>query len=146
MNKPVFRAYARLLAPFLLVAPVIALAAPAPAAKPAAPQALAFAKNDHAGAKGKFKAPATVSREYTVELKAGQIVDVEIKDNKKQITFFNVFPPGAPQRETEGRSRQTVTARADGVYTIHTFMTQGAVDKGEAASYELSIKPKAARP
>lgn len=120
-----------------------AFVAAAPAAAPA-PQAITFAKgSDHATVKGKFKAPATISREYTVELKAGNDIDVEIKDNRKQVTFFNVFAPGASQREGEGRSRQTVKVRIDGTYTIHTFMTQSAVKKGESAAYELSVKPAA---
>ena len=127
-----------------LAVPALASAAPAPAVTP---QAIKFAKGaDHAAVKGKFKAPATISREYTVELKSGQSVDVEIKDDKKQVTFFNVFPPGAPQRETEGRSRQTVKVNADGIYTIHAFMTQGAVKKGESTAYELTVKPSAAKP
>lgn len=129
-----------------LAVPVLASAAPAPAPT-VAPQAITFAKGaDHAAVKGKFKAPATVSREYTVELKSGQSVDVEIKDDKKQVTYFNVFPPGAPQRETEGRSRLTVKVHADGIYTIHTFMTRSAVEKGESATYELTVKPSATKP
>lgn len=129
-----------------LAVPACASAAPTKTA-PAGPQAIAFAKGaDHASVKGKFKAPATISHDYTVELKAGQTVDITIKDDKKQVTFFNVFPPGAPQRETEGRSRQTVKVRADGTYTIHAFMTQGAVDKKVSAAYELRVAPAAAKP
>ena len=112
--------------------PGILVAAPAE-------QTIAFAKgSDHATVKGKFKGPVDISREYVVNLAAGQTLLVEVKD-KKQTTFFNVFPPGAPHKEGEGRSRLETKARVDGDYTIRLFLTNGAAIKGAAASYELTV-------
>lgn len=114
--------------------PAILAAAPAPAE-----QTISFAKgSDHATVKGKFKGPANISREYVVNLTAGQTLLVEVKD-KQQTTFFNVFPPGAPHKEGEGRSRLETKARVDGAYTIRLFLTNGAAVKGAAASYELTV-------
>ncbi|HEU4664720.1 MAG TPA: hypothetical protein VFS55_11895 [Dokdonella sp.] len=124
--------------------PIAAIAKPpaaaATAAKEAAPQALKFAKDGtHASAKGKLKGPGDISRTYTVDLKAGHTYAVAVDDGKLRVTYFNVFPPGAPPRETEGRSRMDVKAAADGAYTIRVFMTQGAAVKGASASYRLTV-------
>ncbi|WP_395681236.1 hypothetical protein [Dokdonella sp.] len=127
------RAIALLLATALAGLPALASAAPAP-------QAITFAKgSDHASTKGKLKGPADIVREYTVDLAAGQTLLVEVKD-KKETTFFNVFPPGAPHREGEGRSKLEVKARVDGTYTIRLFLTNGAAIKGASAAYELTVK------
>lgn len=127
------RAIALLLATALAGLPALASAAPAP-------QAITFAKgSDHASTKGKLKGPADIVREYTVDLTAGQTLLVEVKD-KKETTFFNVFPPGAPHREGEGRSKLEVKARVDGTYTIRLFLTNGAAIKGASAAYELTVK------
>jgi hypothetical protein len=123
----------------LLAAALAGLPALASTAPASAPQAIAFAKgSDHASTKGKLKGPADVVREYTVDLTAGQNLLVEVKD-KKQTTFFNVFPPGAPHKEGEGRSKLAVKAHVDGTYTIRLFLTNGAAVKGASASYELTL-------
>jgi len=142
MSRPLARCC---LAALLLLA-VPATAGAANAAMPTAPQAINFAKgSDQASVKGKFKAPATISREYTVELQAGDEVEMEIKDDREQVTFFNVFPPGAPQREREGRSRQKFKAQAGGTYTIHAFMTRSAVERKESTAYRITIQRTAAK-
>jgi hypothetical protein len=126
------RATALLLAATLAALPALLSAAPAQ-------KTIAFAKgSDHAEAKGKLKGPADIVREYAVDLSAGQNLLVEVKD-KKQTTFFNVFPPGAPHKEGEGRSKLAVKARVDGTYTIRVFLTNGAAIKGASASYELIL-------
>ena len=126
------RAAALLLAAALAGLPTLPAAA-------AAPQTIAFAKGaDHATAKGKLKGPADIVREYAVDLVAGQNLLVEVKD-KKQTTFFNVFPPGTPHKEGEGRSKLAVKAHVDGTYTIRLFLTNGAAIKGASASYELML-------
>jgi len=127
------RATALLLATALAGLPAMLDAAPAQ-------QTITFAKgSDHATMKGKLKGPADIVREYAVDLTAGQTLLVEVND-KKQTTFFNVFPPGAPHREGEGRSKLEVKARVDGTYTIRLFLTNGAAVKGASASYELTLK------
>lgn len=124
----------------LLLAIALAGLPAMPMAAPAHQQTITFAKgSDHATTKGKLKGPADIVREYAVELTAGQTLLVEVID-KKQTTFFNVFPPGAPHREGEGRSKLEVKARVDGVYTIRLFLTNGAAIKGASASYELTLK------
>jgi hypothetical protein len=124
--------------PALLLA--VALAGlPAMLAAAPAQQTITFAKGSgHATTKGKLKGPADIVREYAVDLSAGQTLVVEVKD-KKQTTFFNVFPPGAPHHEGEGRSKLEVKARVDGTYIIHLFLTNGAAVKGDSASYELQL-------
>jgi hypothetical protein len=105
-----------------------------------APQTLKFAKDSsHVSAKGKLKGPNDIARVYTVELKAGDTCAIAVDDRKAGITFFNVFPPGALQRETEGRTRQEVKASAEGVYTIRVFMTHGAVIKKVSSAYQLTL-------
>ena len=129
------RATALLLATALAGLPAMLTAAPTQQQ-----QTITFAKgSDHATMKGKFKGPADIAREYAVDLTAGQTLVVEVKD-KNQTTFFNVFPPGAPHREGEGRSKLEVKARVDGTYTIRLFLTNGAAIKGASASYELTLK------
>jgi hypothetical protein len=105
-----------------------------------APQALAFAKDGHATAKGKLKGPNDVVRNYTIDLKSGESCSVAVDDGKSRVTYFNVFPPGSQQKETEGRTRTDVKANAGGTYTIRVFMTQGAAVKGASSSYELTVK------
>jgi hypothetical protein len=125
-------ATALLLATALAGLPAMLIAAPAQ-------QTIAFAKgSDHAAAKGRLKGPDDIVREYAVDLTAGQTLLVEVKD-KKETTFFNVFPPGAPHKEGEGRSKLAVKARVDGIYTIRLFLTNGAAIKGASASYELVL-------
>jgi hypothetical protein len=122
----------------LMLAATLAGLPTLPAAAPAQ-QTIAFAKGaDHTTAKGKLKGPADTVREYAVDLVAGQTLLVEVKD-KKQTTFFNVFPPGAPHKEGEGRSKLAVKAHVDGTYTIRLFLTNGAAIKGASASYELTL-------
>jgi hypothetical protein len=126
------RAAALLLAATLAGLPALPAAAPAQ-------QTITFAKGaDHATAKGRLKGPADIVREYAVDLVAGQNLLVEVKD-KKQTTFFNVFPPGASHKEGEGGSKLAVKARVDGTYTIRVFLTNGAAIKGASASYELTL-------
>jgi hypothetical protein len=113
------------------------------ATKEAAPAVLKFGKDGaRAAAKGKFKAPKDVVRNYAIDLEAGASYDVAVDDGKSRVTYFNVFAPGAPQREGEGRTRMTLKPGADGTYVIHVFMTQGAVDKGASSSYELTVTKK----
>lgn len=104
-----------------------------------APTALTFGSKGPATAKGKLKGPNDVVRNYTIELKAGESCAVAVDDGKSRVTYFNVFPPGAQQKETEGRTRTDVKANADGTYTIRVFMTQGAAVKGASSSYELTV-------
>ena len=141
--SPIRRRIVVLAASLALAVPFAAIAkdaAKATAAKEAAPQLLKFGKDGaRATAKGKFKAPKDVVRNYAVDLKAGDSYAVALDDGKSQVTFFSVFAPGAPQREGEGRTRMTVKPSADGTYIIHVFMTQGAVAKGAASSYELTV-------
>ncbi|MGN6519478.1 MAG: hypothetical protein ACTHK2_08655 [Dokdonella sp.] len=136
--SPIRRRIVVLVASLALAVPFAATAKDA--AKEAAPQLLKFGKDGaHATSKGKFKAPKDVVRNYAVDLKAGDSYAVAVDDGKSQVTFFSVFAPGAPQREGEGRTRMTVKPTADGTYIIHVFMTQGAVAKGAASSYELTV-------
>ncbi|HEY6942707.1 hypothetical protein [Dokdonella sp.] len=130
------RRFVTLAASALLAVPLVA-AAKGPATD--APHALKFNGKGLAQAKGKLKGPSDVVHNYTVDLKAGESCVLALDDGKSRVTYFNVFPPGAQQKETEGRTQSVLKANADGTYTIRVFMTQGAVLKGAASSYELTI-------
>lgn len=138
-SSPVRRRLVVLFAAAALALPYASFAKEPVKAKDA-PQALAFAKeSSQTSTKGKLKGPDDIARVYTIELKAGDTCAVALDDRKAGITFFNVFPPGAQQKETEGRTRQEIKASAAGVYTIRVFMTHGAVIKNASSAYQLTL-------
>jgi hypothetical protein len=114
-------------------------ASPQAAAPTPAPVALTFANDGTASTKGALHAPKQIDRVYTIALKQGDAWNVAVDDHKAWITYFNVFAPGAPMREGEGRTKLQGKAAADGVYTIRVFMTRSAVDKGAKSSYQLTV-------
>lgn len=121
-------------------APAAKIAKAEPAAK--APDTLKFDKADAvAKAKGAFKGPKNFSHDYAVPMKAGQTLEVVLTD-KPGTTFAYIYRPGAPQVEGEGRKKWTVHPTVDGTYVVHVFLTQSAVDKAEASTYELTVTRK----
>jgi|GEM_PF-1910165 len=120
--------------------PAAKIAKATPAAK--APEALKFDKDSAvAKAKGAFKGRKNFSRDYAVPMKAGQTLEVQLTD-KPGTTYTYIYRPGAPQVEGEGRKKWTVHPTVDGVYVVHVFLTQSAVNKGEASTYELTVTRK----
>jgi hypothetical protein len=116
------------------------IAAANPASAQTAPSHVKFAKNaDHATLKGTLKGPAKRSADYVVDAKAGQTLTVALQAKNKGTTFFNVFAPGAPDRETEGKSSAELKVPADGAYTVRVFLTSSASSQGASSSYELTL-------
>lgn len=107
-----------------------------------APATLKFDKaGASATAKGKFKGPKDVVHDYAVPMQAGQTLEVKLSD-KPGTAFSYIYRPGAPQVEGEGRKQWTIQPTVDGTYVVHVFLTKSAADKGESASYELSVTRK----
>lgn len=104
-----------------------------------APLTLKFDKEGvRATAKGKLKGTKEVAHDYAVPMQAGQTLEVTLSD-KPGTAFTYIYRPGAPQVEGEGRKHWKVTPTSEGSYVVHVFLTKSAADKGEAASYELTV-------
>ena len=122
--------------------PTLAVPARAPAAKAVPVEPLKFAKgSDTATVKGRFKGGRDHVRDFSVPVQAGQSLEIAIED-KPGTVYSTIYRPGAPRVEGEGRKKWKVPSTVEGDYVVHVYLTQSAVDRKEAASWELKVTRK----
>ena len=126
---------------FSVLASLLLISSPVAHADEIRTQAVQFAKG-HSSAiiKGTIKGSLTI--DYTLRAKAGQIMSVKLKSGNGA-NYFNVLPPGSNDTaifigSTSGND-WTGPLPADGEYKVRVYLMRSAARRNETAHYTLTV-------
>lgn len=126
---------------FSVLASLLLICSPVAHADEIRTQAVQFAKgHSSATIKGTIKGSLTI--DYTLRAKAGQIMSVELKSGNGA-NYFNVLPPGSNDTaifigSTSGND-WTGPLPADGEYKVRVYLMRSAARRNETANYTLTV-------
>lgn len=93
--------------------------------------------------KGVLLGPVDDTRDFLVNVKAGQTLSVTMATEQTETTYFNVLPPGSTRAlyrgEAEGKASWESQVKLDGEYRVRVFLNRAASRKRASSSFELTI-------